>query len=188
MLWLRFCCLFLCPFSYSLKWRKLTLELFQDPDGVWLRRLITIMSILHLLWNLISIRGRVLSCQGLWRKLWQRNSRSILPVPDLSCVCFSMTASCKGVMLLFWSTPPTWTRPRRTRLSTLVLGTFSWSTTSRSNWRKSAQVSSLARTCWLWLLSTPSRRYWILPMIRAAWTPLSHVWSLLFLAAVDNIN
>jgi hypothetical protein len=25
-------------------------------------------------------------------------------------------------------------------------------------------------------------------MIRAAWTPLSHVWSLLFLAAVDNIN
>ncbi len=171
MLWPCVCCLFLCPFSYSLNRWKLTLELFQDHGGVfWLKivrrlpHMTRAMTILHLLWNLISIRRRVLSCHRLCRKLSRRNSRSILPVPDLSCACFSMTALCKGVMLLFWSTPPTWTRPRRMRLSTLVLGTFSWLTKSRSNWRKSAQVSSLARTCWLWLLSTPSSRYWILPI------------------------
>jgi hypothetical protein len=40
-----------------------------------------------------------LHCRGLWRKLWRQNLLSILLVSEFSCVCFSRTASCKGVIL-----------------------------------------------------------------------------------------
>jgi hypothetical protein len=69
----------------------------------------------------------------MWRKLWQWNSLLILLMPKFNDICFSMIASCKGVMLLFSSTPPTWTKLRRTWLSTLVWGIFLWLTTLESN-------------------------------------------------------